>query len=489
MNVRIAIGTLLALSSAALGQDYNGGALCPILGPGPDVTLCELYDFGSTQRVNGGSYAGVASNIRVGTTSWNVGTAQLLWEQMPDPDHPKITMSIYRLHEGRFENIANHWIKHGFFALSSTQCTDAALGGNCAPTNGTRLGLRCTDTYDPGLNDGPDLGPRYEVNPWTGGWSFTNSIQQVGGGPAYIGSKQLQVHDNDVSTTLMPGARYFVEGYYVTSDDICLYNSASYKEVTITGYQANGRPIFAGESPFSTPPHQTFAMLAAWDGATITEIAEVMPVVEGVSPDGRAFVGSNVTDLGGGQWRYDYTVYNADMDRQIDQFWVDLPSGVTVSDLYFHAPTSHEEDFTYEFGGGTQGPPRDNVVWTGVIEADKVRWSTDAHQAGVASNPIGWGTAYSFGFTADTAPTTGTMAVTAYKPGAAGPIAGATQAPSAGVVNCPGDTDGDGDVDLVDLNNVLFNFGGPGPLGDVDNSGGVDLVDLNLVLFNFGNVC
>ncbi|MCA9292389.1 MAG: hypothetical protein KDA20_01090 [Phycisphaerales bacterium] len=54
---------------------------------------------------------------------------------------------------------------------------------------------------------------------------------------------------------------------------------------------------------------------------------------------------------------------------------------------------------------------------------------------------------------------------------------------------CPGDTDGNNTVDLADLNNVLFNFGGPGPLGDVDNSGGVDLTDLNLVLFNFGTSC
>ena len=54
---------------------------------------------------------------------------------------------------------------------------------------------------------------------------------------------------------------------------------------------------------------------------------------------------------------------------------------------------------------------------------------------------------------------------------------------------CPGDTDGNNAVDLADLNNVLFNFGGPGPLGDVNSSGGVDLADLNLVLFNFGTSC
>lgn len=51
---------------------------------------------------------------------------------------------------------------------------------------------------------------------------------------------------------------------------------------------------------------------------------------------------------------------------------------------------------------------------------------------------------------------------------------------------CPGDGNGDGAVDLADLNLVLANFGSSGPEGDVDGSGGVDLSDLNLVLANFG---
>jgi len=54
--------------------------------------------------------------------------------------------------------------------------------------------------------------------------------------------------------------------------------------------------------------------------------------------------------------------------------------------------------------------------------------------------------------------------------------------------DCPGDANGDGSVDLADLNAVLGNFGGSG-LGDVDNDGSVDLADLNIVLGNFGLTC
>jgi hypothetical protein len=49
----------------------------------------------------------------------------------------------------------------------------------------------------------------------------------------------------------------------------------------------------------------------------------------------------------------------------------------------------------------------------------------------------------------------------------------------------PGDTNGDGVVDLVDLNNVRNHFGGTAG-GDTNGDGIVDLVDLNAVRNNFG---
>lgn len=51
----------------------------------------------------------------------------------------------------------------------------------------------------------------------------------------------------------------------------------------------------------------------------------------------------------------------------------------------------------------------------------------------------------------------------------------------------PGDINGDGSVDLADLNAVLSQFGGPGS-ADIDGNGIVDLGDLSVVLFNFGTI-
>lgn len=55
-------------------------------------------------------------------------------------------------------------------------------------------------------------------------------------------------------------------------------------------------------------------------------------------------------------------------------------------------------------------------------------------------------------------------------------------------VTVEGDTDGDDDVDLDDLNNVRNNFGavGAGVVGDTNNDAVVDLDDLNNVRNNFG---
>ena len=54
---------------------------------------------------------------------------------------------------------------------------------------------------------------------------------------------------------------------------------------------------------------------------------------------------------------------------------------------------------------------------------------------------------------------------------------------------CTGDVNGDGVIDLADLNIVLANFGQAVPFGDADGSGSVDMTDLNIVISAFGNTC
>ena len=58
--------------------------------------------------------------------------------------------------------------------------------------------------------------------------------------------------------------------------------------------------------------------------------------------------------------------------------------------------------------------------------------------------------------------------------------------------NCPGDADGDLDVDQDDIDTVLFNYGStvpPGTNGDLDSDGDVDQDDIDTVLFYYGSSC
>ncbi len=59
-----------------------------------------------------------------------------------------------------------------------------------------------------------------------------------------------------------------------------------------------------------------------------------------------------------------------------------------------------------------------------------------------------------------------------------------------GAAACPGDLDGNGDVDLDDLAVLLGDFGcASGCAADVDGDGDTDLSDLALLLANFGTTC
>jgi len=282
-------------SVADFPQSSSDGALIesdPVsTGGGPDMTFCQLYgldQFGSTGDIVGLSLA---------TTSWNVGTADLLWFRRPDAEHPFIVMNLYRLMGGKFEQVGQSWIKHGFFALSNTQC-----GGSCTFEQGHRggdwLGMGCTDTYGASLNASQGgLGPRYEVNPWSGHWQHRGSMFDLGG-PSNNGiRRRLQVYNDDLDPTMNEGAEYFGEGYYVCLDDVNVMNSASWKPVTPRGSRGNWSFDMSGRN---TRPEDGFA-IDAWTTAEQTLLAQEVPVVEFVSPDGRCVLAAEATDLGGGR--------------------------------------------------------------------------------------------------------------------------------------------------------------------------------------------
>jgi len=388
---------------------------------GPDMVFCQLYGLQQFGRV--GSIVGCA----LATTSWNIGSRDLMWFSSPDEEHPFIAMNLYRLKDDRFEQIGQSWVKHGFYALGNTQC-----GGTChyesGHSQGDWLGQGCTDTYSSSLNASQSgLGPRYEINPWTGAWSYQGSCFQQGCGSNNGITRRLQVHDDDLNTALNPGATYYAEGYYVILDDVNVMNSASWKPVTVSG--SPGGTWSFSMSGSGTLPTYGFA-IDAWAGAQKTTLAQVVPPVEFVSPDGRCVLAAKTTDLGGGWFHYEYALLNVDMDRQVGSFSIPIGPSTQVANVDFHAVRHHNEPVN-----APGGVPIDNAPWTSSVTSSEVSWST-------TTNPLRWGTMYNFRFDALAPPTDVTATLGMFKTGSPTSVSGQTVGPQGGCADDPDCDDG-----------------------------------------------
>ncbi len=368
---------------------------------GPDVTMCQVYGLRQFGRV--GDIVGMAS----AGTSWNIGDEPLDWFARPNPLHPFIIFNMYRLKtvDGteRFEQIGESWIKHGFCALDNEQCSTQCQGTGCST-----LGLGCTDTYSAGLNASQGgLGPKSEVNPWTGEWSYAGSHFQTGGPPHTGISHRLQVHDADLDPAQNPGAQYFSDQYYVCHDDVNMMNSIGWKSVTVNG--SPGGTWSIGMSGPGTMPNIGLTS-DAWAGARRTVLAQEVPLIEFVSPDGRCVLSTKATELGGGTWHYEYALYNVDMDRKVGAFSIPVPPGATITNVGFHAVDSHDE-------------PYSNDPWDVEIANGAVTWTT-------VDNPLVWAAMYNFRFDANAPPDDlATVTLGMWEPGTPATVTGITTGP------------------------------------------------------------
>ena len=76
-------------------------------------------------------------------------------------DHPVIAQNLYRIMDGRIEQIGMSWLKHGFCALQQNACNTCTGNGN-----GSALGTGCSDPYGSSLNGS------LAIDPGTGTRSF-----------------------------------------------------------------------------------------------------------------------------------------------------------------------------------------------------------------------------------------------------------------------------------------------------------------------------
>lgn len=365
--------------------------------PGPDVIVGDLPGLAQF-----GSAANNQVGLAVGTDSCNAGTVNLNWNALPSNDHPVIGMALYRMSGGadnteRFEMIGHSQLKHGFTALTQNIC-----GFGCNGVGGSQLGSGCSDPYSASLNSGPNLGSKAWVNPFTGFFPRGDSATPPNNhsGHTHNGtSHRILVNVNDLNTTLNAGAQYFVDGQYVTPHEYnwcqsnptqCnMFNNVSYRRYNVSGTA----------SPFSFSANgatqREKIALYAWTGASIVE------VYPAPGSDGKAYVGYKVTNPSAGVWRYEYAIYNMNLERAIQSFGVPVGNGVTLSNVQFYAPPQHpgwSNDGTDNSQGFSSAP------WTESDANGYKFWSSETLAQNPNANAIRWGTMYNIRFESNRPP-------------------------------------------------------------------------------------
>jgi len=244
MDCRIGKGLLIgaavlaAGSSVALAQGPRMTTTNPPRKIRPDVIVSGV---GSTFTKYG--TVGTITGYAVTTVSCNITTTtgdDAIWIDDTNPanplrnQHPVISQQVYRMKNGRFEEIGMSWLKHGWCAADAPNCGSPYMpNGSC-----DWLGRFATDTYGADLNaDQTDLGPRSEVNGWTGQFPYPYLLNwNLTGNAIY---KRLQIQNDDLNPNLNPNSLYFAEVTYTPADEWPeqRFNNGSWRRFTVGALQ------------------------------------------------------------------------------------------------------------------------------------------------------------------------------------------------------------------------------------------------------------
>lgn len=374
----------------ALNNALEAGPAAPLVGTQGDIIVGDIYDFISHGSV------GDKSAFSFGSTSCNIGQSEISWFGST-PNHPVIATNIYRIDNGRLEQIGLNWVKHGFATLNGSLC------GTCQPTSGTTLGVGCSDPYSAFLNGfQSDLGPRSEVNPYNGVFPYPPNLSGPGFGTL---PGRVQVFNDDIDPALNPNARYLVEIHYITPEDNYFLgngrNNVSVREVDFTGNNPPFNVSFVGPTKRETTAVEQWQAL----DPTVT----ITPF--NARGDGEMFLASRVAPNISGGWDYDYTLYNRDSDRAARAFAIPVNAGLALTDqdfndVFYHSGEPQVGTDWAEYDGLYPGTNQRVMAWVG-----------GSFQANPDNNAIRWSSAYSFHVNADSPPTIGDAAVFFFKPG------------------------------------------------------------------------
>ncbi|MFO0830741.1 MAG: hypothetical protein U0637_02745 [Phycisphaerales bacterium] len=430
----IGASVVAALAGTALAQTCT-------FNTGPDVIVGDIT--GPTNYTVTGTGATQLEALSLGTTSCNIGNAPLSWIATTSNQHPVIGGTLYKYKvvngAGRFEQIGISWLKHGFAALQGNVCCT-----NCTATAGTTLGVGCSDPYTSSRNGTQSgLGPRGAVNASSGFYPTGTPSRPTGGNAG-----RLEVLNTDLEASSAT-VRYFGECQYVTPDDATTNggannnNNASNKEISVSGASGAWNFGFIGATNRAMSAIRQWANMES--GVTLTTVD--------VAGDGLYIVGSKATDLGGGQWHYEYAVYNMNSYRCGGSLAIPVPAGVTVSNVGFHGVSHRYNDGEIVAPAllATQAPS--SAAWATTQTGGTLTFACDPYTTSIHANAIRWGTMYNFRFDANVPPAAagGSVTVGLWRAGTPGDFTAAAAVPSCGTgpgfsgqpsasTVCPGDS-------------------------------------------------
>jgi len=403
---------------------------------GPDLIVTRIYSpqsHGYEQTEDG-----AVSGLSLGFQLCNIGIESIRYEALPSVHHPLFRSAVYRLKDNRFEQIGIAWVYHGYAGTNDPGC-----GFSCtAPGNhdGSRLYPGCSDFSGPSIIAyQPNLGPASQINAHTA--VFNLPVTHPSGGQ----SGRIQVNNNDLDPAMNSGATYYVEGHCLSSDDAAAgngNNNASHQRVHVVNATDNPNDSCTGADPlkfcmFLTDSlYESQPAIRAWNNHD-PEVVETDAQVPG---EGLFILAARATDLGGGQWSYEYALHNLNSDRSGKSFSMPLPVGVNVSNVGFH-------DVDY-YGG----EPYDGTDWQSAAGSGTISWSIQDYADDPNANALRWGTLYNFRFDSNVPPAAATATVELFKPGT-------PQFIHIETVGTTLDPHADGDLDLADFSLLARCFG------------------------------
>lgn len=434
----------------------------------------DVYVGNITEVVQGSRWDDAVS-VLTDSPICNAGESPIDWYGTPIGIAPMFVFNMYRLKDGRMEQIGASWAKHSQGTSQEDWC-----GFGCAalPTI-QRLGPGCSDTYNSNINGRQvTYAPRSEVNSWNGAFTYATSLLANPVNPGTDTERLCEVRDHDLDPAQNVGATYFLECYAVAHDDSEHMNSLSHRRVAVTGGSPGATWAFELQGPAVNGP-----MMQSYTGATSVQIPS-QPF-----DDGRCFVACKTSEVSPGVIRFEYAVYNHDKHRGIRRFSVPVGSSTAITNVGFSAPPR-------------SGDPGTSDAWPHARAGAMLVWEAPAYEPTLSSNPIGWGMTYNFWFDAalPEGVKTDSVRLGMYLPGSDDEQRGRLTTPAQ---LCSADLDdGSGtgiSDDAVEINDLLYFLGGfeAGSTSvDLDDGtgagtpdGAITIDDLLFFLVRFENGC